>query len=663
MAMTESEEPDPGVGGIWTAESIQLAEAFPLIADYGFLSDCEVAALVAPSGGVEWLCLPRFDSPSVFGAILDRQAGIFRLSPVDAIVPASRRYLPGTMVLETTWQTATGWLVVLDTLCIDAWDDDERSSLHLRMPRDHRAVHVLLRHFRCVQGSVEVKMICQPAFNYGQAGGLWSYTGSGYRAARVQAALEDSSTAEAAAGLELDTSLRLGFEGSAALADTTLREGQAGYVALGWSATAPPASLDEADRLVDQTSRYWRNWVGRGVFPDHPWREHLQRSALTLKGLTYAPSGAMIAAATTSLPETPPEVDPNGGRNWDYRYSWVRDSTFMLWALYTLGFQEEADDFFYFVADQCEEDAPLQLMYGVGGEAELPERIVENLSGYRLARPVRSGNEAYAQVQLDVWGAFVDSVWLHTKSRDHLSDRVWHAVSAQVEAAIDHWRNPDQGIWEMRGPARHFTSSKVMCWVAADRGRRLAELRGDSERAKHWSAQAAEIHADVCTQGVRADGAFAQSYGSEALDASLLLIPLVRFLPAQDSRVVRTVLAIADELTDDGLVVRYRVDESQDGLGSHEATFAICSFWLVSALVEIDQADLARPLCERLLALASPLSLYGEELDAKSGRHYGNFPQAFTHLALINAVTHLIRVDERKRPNRFEPAHAGRTGL
>jgi alpha,alpha-trehalase len=334
-----------------------------------------------------------------------------------------------------------------------------------------------------------------------------------------------------------------------------------------------------------------------------------------------------------------------GERNWDYRYSWIRDSTFALWGLYTLGFDWEANDFFWFIADLAERDEELQIMYGVGGEAELQEYILDHLQGYESSRPVRIGNGAAGQRQHDVWGALLDSVYLHTKSRDGLDERFWPVLVRQVENALTHWKKPDQGIWEVRGEPKHFTSSKVMCWVAADRGARLARLRDDIERADRWQAAADEIHADICARAVDQRGVFVQHYDTDALDASLLLLPLVRFLPADDPRIRATVLAIADELTVDDLVLRYRVEDTDDGLKGDEGTFTICSFWLVSALCEVGQVIRARDLCEKLLSLAGPLDLYAEEIDPASGRHLGNFPQAFTHLALINAVIHVIRAE------------------
>jgi GH15 family glucan-1,4-alpha-glucosidase len=609
---------------------------FPPIAEYAFLSDCETTALVAPSGAIEWMCLPRMDDPSVFGAILDRDAGMFRLSPADQTVPAGRRYLPGTMILETTWGTRTGWVIVRDVLLVGPWHhEDERSHSHRRSPTDYDADHVLLRTLRCVNGSVEMNLECSPVFDYGQVHPTWEYTTSGYHRAMASAPGSDLQ-------LHLSTDLRLGFEGHRARARTTLRDGDTAYVALSWSTHGAPRSYDEAYSHLVRTADYWHEWLARGEFPDHPWRGYLQRSALTLKGLSYAPTGAIVAAATTSLPET-----PGGERNWDYRYSWIRDSTFALWGLYTLGFDWEANDFFYFIADAAkEDDSDLQIMYGIGGEKELTERTLDHLDGYEGARPVRVGNGAYDQKQHDVWGAVLDSIYLHTRSRDELPETVWPLLTRLVEKAIENWRGTDRGIWEVRGEPKHFVSSKVMCWVACDRGARLARLREDHEKAARWQAAADEIRDEVCDKGTDARGVFVQHYDTDALDASCLLMPLVRFLPADDPRIVATVNAIAEELTEDGLVLRYRVEETDDGLQGEEGTFAICSFWLVSALAEIGETAKARELCEKMLGYASPLLLYAEEIDPRSGRHLGNFPQAFTHLALINAVMHVIRADQ-----------------
>ncbi|MBA2561150.1 MAG: glycoside hydrolase family 15 protein [Propionibacteriales bacterium] len=629
-------------------QSVPGRSPFPPIADYAFLSDCETSCLIAPSGAVEWMCAPRPDGSSIFAAILDRAAGSFRLNPWGVEVPAARRYLPGSLMVETTWQARTGWLIVRDALTMGPWHNVEnRSKTHRRPPTDFDAEHCLLRTVKCVSGSVDLSVVCEPMFNFGVEEAAWRYDGTGYSSA---VATSEESSSEIT--LRLDTNLRLGIEGRTAQVRTRMSEGDNAFVALSWSDLEPPETWEAAEDRMWRTSEYWRQWITQAEFPDHPWRVYLQRSALTLKGLTYAPSGALLAASTTSLPET-----PGGERNWDYRYAWIRDSTFALWGLYTLGLDREANDFFSFIRDVSSNEPQLQVMYGVGGEQAADEQILGHLTGYEGAQPVRIGNAAHTQRQHDVWGAVLDSVYLHTKSREQLPESLWPVLKDQVDQAIEHWREPDRGIWEVRGQPQHFTSSKLMCWVALDRGARLARLHDELDYAEQWQKLADEIHDDICEKGVDDRGVFVQRYGSTALDASLLLVPLLRFLPADDDRVHATVLAIADELTEDGLVLRYRVEETDDGLSGEEGTFTICSFWLVSALTEIGQHRRAHDLCERLLSYASPLLLYGEEIDPHTGRHLGNFPQAFTHLALINAVVHVIRAEEKQRARDFTPAH------
>jgi GH15 family glucan-1,4-alpha-glucosidase len=609
--------------------------AFPPIADYAFLSDCHTGALVASDGSVEWMCLPRFDSPSVFGALLDRRAGSFRVGPYGILIPLARRYVPGTMIVETTWMCPSGWVIVRDALTIGPWHvthADETS--HTRPPTDSDADHMLIRTVRCIDGEVPLEMICEPMLDYGRTPARWKMLA------------DDWSAAEASDGelaFRLFTNLRIGIEGNRARARHTVSEGERIFVALGWThGLKGPDGVDDAFERMRVTEHYWRNWLAGGRFPDHRWRQHLQRSALTLKGLTYAPTGATVAAPTTSLPET-----PGGERNWDYRYCWMRDATFTLWAMHALGFDWEADDFMQFVADlERDEDGSLQIMYGLDGGRDLHEQTLDHLSGYERSVPVRMGNGAFTQRQNDVFGAVLDSAYIHTKVGGHVPQRLWPVLRAQVACAMNVWQHPDQGIWEARGKPKHYVSSKLMCWVACDRGSRLAERLGQADTAEQWRAAADEIRTDLLERGVSGRGVFRQHYDTDALDASTLLIPLFRLLPPDDERVRRTVLAIADELTENGFVLRYRVQETDDGLHGEEGTFLICSFWLVSALCEIGEVDRGTALCERLLGHASPLRLYAEELDAVSGRHLGNFPQAFTHLALINAIMHVISAEE-----------------
>jgi GH15 family glucan-1,4-alpha-glucosidase len=606
---------------------------FPPIGSYGFLSDCHTSALVSYDGAVEWLCLPRFDSPSAFAALLDRGAGHFRLAPRGVIVPISRRYEPGTLVIETTWVTDTGWAVVRDALTIGEWTPDGRGDGRPRT--EHESDRSLLRVVTCIDGEVELEMECLPRFAYGREGATWS----GGELGAATACGEDG------AELQLTTDMELSLADGAARGTMRLREDETGFCAVSWGNgdLGGPRSAPEALERLDSTKEFWRQWLRNGSFPDHPWRIHLQRSALVLKGLTYTPSGAIVAAPTTSLPET-----PGGERNWDYRYSWIRDSTFSLWALHTLGFDEEARDFMRFILNVCREDPRLQIMYGIGGEKQLAESTLDHLGGYGGARPVRIGNGAYDQRQNDVWGALLDSIYLHEKAlRGTGTPADRQLIREQVEAAIDAWPHPDQGIWESRGEPQHYVSSKLMIWVAVDRGARLARRLGATEIAHQWRQTATEIKDEILERGVR-DGVFRQHYETDALDASTLLIPLLRFLPCDDDRVRDTVDAVAAELSANGLILRYRVRETDDGLRGEEGTFLICSFWLVSALSEIGEPRRARALCERLLAFSGWLDLYAEELDASSGRHLGNFPPAFTHLALINAVSHVIADEQRQ---------------
>ncbi len=633
-----------------SARTSSLDSPFPPIADYGFLSDCHTGALVASDGSIEWMCLPHFDSPSVFASMLDRGAGSWRVGPYGLYVPAGRRYVPGTNIIETTWMTPQGWVRVIDGLTIGEWHDNKEGSSHTRPPTDYDADHLLVRVIECIQGMVQVEVVCEPVLDYGATTATWSMVEESVEAGVCRMDAIGTRDEPAASRREeggrpngvafrLFSDIRMGIEGNRAHGRHTMKEGERRFCAISWTeALGGPGSADEALERIERTSHFWREWLAEGSYPDHPWRYHLQRSALTLKGLTFMPTGALVAAPTTSLPET-----RRGERNWDYRYCWMRDASFTLWGLHALGLDWEADDFIQYLADlQRNEDGSLQIMYGVKGQKELEESTLEHLKGYEGARPVRVGNGAYAQRQNDVYGAVLDSVYLHSKNRDHIPERLWPVLSDQVECAAKVWSEPDQGIWEARGAPRHYVSSKLMCWVALDRGARLAERRGLEDRASRWQALADEIKADILAKGVDSRGVFRQHYETDALDASTLLIPLVRFLPADDERVRTTVKAIKEELTEGGLVLRYRTEATDDGLHGEEGTFLICSFWLVSALSEIGEAREAEHLCERLLSYASSLDLYGEELEASSGRHLGNYPQAFTHLALINAVTHVI---------------------
>jgi GH15 family glucan-1,4-alpha-glucosidase len=611
-------------------QSAAAPSPFTPIAEYAFLSDCHTGALVAPDGAIDWLCVPRFDSASVFGALLDRQAGTFRLGPFGINVPADRAYEPGTNTLVTTWHTPAAWIEVRDALTLGPRRAEDTVTPHSRPPADDDAEHLLVRTVACIEGSVEVELVCEPVFDYGRVPAEWTLVGDDRHTA-------DARGAETA--IRLRTDMALGIEGNRVRARHVLREGDQLYCSLSWEdGLASPSDVEDANARLAATRRFWRDWLNRARVPDHRWRLPIQRSALAIKGLTYMPTGATVAALTTSLPET-----PGGERNWDYRYTWMRDSTFTLQALHWLNLDWEADEFMQFVADlEVNDDGALQIMYGVDGRRDLTESVREDLSGYAGARPVRIGNGAFDQRQNDVFGAVLDSILLHTRRSGRLPRRLWPIVQAQAECATQVWREPDQGIWEARGAPQHYVSSKLMCWIALDRAAKLAEIRGDPGLRDTWSATAEEIRADILEHGVDERGVLRQHYATDALDASTLLAATFGFLPAADERLRASVLAIADELTEHGFVLRYKTDETDDGLSGKEGTFLICSFWLVTALAIIGELQRARDLMERLLREASPLGLYAEEFDADTSRHLGNFPQAFSHLALIEAAARII---------------------
>ena len=610
-------------------QSAAAPSPFPPIANYAFLSNCHTGALIAPDGAIDWLCVPRFDSPSVFGTLLDRQAGAFRFAPFGINVPSARVYEPGTNTLLTTWNTPTGWVAVRDALTLGPRRGVDLVTPHTRPPTDEDAEHVLVRVAICLEGEVEIELTCEPVFDYGRVPATWSISEEGHCA--------DATGAELT--VRLKTDMTVGVEGDWVRARHVLKQGEQIFCALSWAGELEaPADIDDANARLATTARYWRGWLGRARLPDHRWREAIQRSALAIKGLTYMPTGATVAALTTSLPET-----PGGERNWDYRYTWLRDSTFTLQALHYLNLDWEAEEFMQFIADlEPNADGALQIMYGIDGRRDLTESTRDDLSGYAGARPVRVGNGAFDQRQNDVFGAALDSILLHTRRSERLPRRLWPIVQAQATCATAVWREPDQGIWEARGAPQHYVSSKLMCWVAMDRAAKLAAMRGDSQLQSTWAATAQEIKADILEHGLTDAGVLRQHYDTDALDASTLLAALFGFLPAGDERLRASVLAIADDLTEDGFVLRYRTDETDDGLSGKEGSFLICSFWLVSALAIVGEEQRARDLMEKLLSVASPLGLYAEEFDTSTGRHLGNFPQAFSHLALIEAAARII---------------------
>jgi len=607
---------------------------FPKIDDYGFLSNCHTGALVSVDGSVDWLCVPRFDSHSIFGSLLDREAGSFRFGPYGIDHPTSRIYVPGTNVVETTWKTPTGWIVVRDALTMGRFDSDNCVTPHTRPPTDSDASHMLVRTAYCIGGTVEVEAVCEPALDYGRTPINWQLEAGRRRATGTGAGVT----------IQLESDISLGVEGNRIRGRHELHPGETVYIALSWSdKVETPAHAIQAVAAIDATVDYWRHWLGGARIPDHEFREAMQRSALATKGLTYMPTGATVAALTTSLPET-----PGGERNWDYRYTWIRDTTFTLQALHWLNLDWEADEFMQFVADlEPTEDGSLQIMYGIDGRRDLTESFRTDLSGYEGASPVRIGNAAYNQHQNDVFGAVLDSILLHTRRSDRLPRRLWPIVESQAECASKIWQQPDQGIWEARGDPKHYVSSKLMCWIAMDRAASLAEIRGDEKLAQKWHVTADDIRKDIMARGVK-DGVLRQHYDTDALDASTLLAIMFGFLGPTDEVARKTVDAIADQLTEDGLVLRYKTGETDDGMSGKEGTFLICSFWLVSALAAVGEIGRARGMMDRLLKIASPLGLYAEEFDTSTARFLGNFPQAFSHLALIEAAGRLVVADRLK---------------
>ncbi len=625
-------------------QSAAMPSPFPPIADYAFLSDCHTGALVAPDGTIDWLCVPRFDAPSVFGSLLDRQAGGFRFGPFGINVPTARIYEPGTNILLTTWKTTTGWAIVREALILGPRRGEDLITPHTRPPADQDADHLLVRLAMCLEGEVEMELTCEPIFDYGRVPADWVVTDDGHRA---DASPEGAPQKEGQAGdpgqtIRLQTDMAVGVEGDWVRARHVLRQGQQIYCSLSWAEElAAPEDIDDANARLACTASFWRGWLSRARIPDHRWRDPIQRSALAIKGLTYMPTGATVAALTTSLPET-----PGGERNWDYRYTWLRDSTFTLQALHYLNLDWEAEEFMQFIADlEPNGDGALQIMYGIDGRRDLSESTREDLSGYAGASPVRIGNGAFDQRQNDVFGAALDSILLHTRRSERLPRRLWPIVQAQAECATKVWRQPDQGIWEARGKPQHYVSSKLMCWVAMDRAAKLAAMRGDNKRQATWHETAEEIRADILAHGLTKDGVMRQHYKTDALDASNLLAAIFGFLPGDDERLRASVLAIAEDLTENGFVLRYRTDETDDGLSGKEGSFLICSFWLVSGLAIVGEQQRARDLMEKLLSVASPLGLYAEEFDTSTGRHLGNFPQAFSHLALIEAAARIILIE------------------
>src|SRR5215204_3204822 len=587
-----------------------------LLEDYGLSGDQQAAALVGRTGAVDWLCLPRFDSASCFSALLgDDRHGRWLIAPAGEVRANSRRYRPGTLVLETDFETSEGAVRLIDF-----------------MPRRAQGPPRVMRIVEGLQGRVPMRMELSLRPDYGSIK-PW-----------VELASDGALATAGPDAFRLSTPLPLQIEDGTVIAEFVAVEGAPERLTLTWHLSyeeAPP--VEDADSALARTEAWWRQWSGRCGYQG-AYRDEVLTSLIALKAMTSETTGAVIAAPTTSLPE-----EIGGERNWDYRYCWLRDSVLALEALLAAGYTEEALAFRDFLLRVGTGDpTKIQIMYGIRGERRLTEFELEELPGYEGSRPVRIGNAASEQFQLDVYGEVIGVAFLGTTVLDRIEERIWPRWRTAVEHVETIWRQPDDGIWETRGPRRHFTHSKVMAWVVFDRAVRLSEEFGLEALLDRWKQACDEIHREVCAQGYDPERrTFTQYYGSRELDASVLNIPLVGFLPGTDERVTGTIDAISRELGRDGFVSRYSTSDTDDGLTGDEGQFLACSFWLVSAVALNGRVGEARALFERLIALANDLGLLSEEYDVKRQRQVGNFPQAFSHLTLIGAATAIAAADAK----------------
>jgi alpha,alpha-trehalase len=590
------------------------------IADYALLSDRHSAALVGRDGSVDWLCMPRFDSGSVFARLVGHEAGHWSIRPVVA-GESTRRYLDRTMVLETTFATPSGVLVVQDALAMGP--ENRGHELGRNAP------HLLVRSLACIRGEVDVEMEYAPRPEYGLIHPLLAEIAGGVSAGGGSDVLM------------LSSDIELTIDGSTARGRFTLRDGDRAGFALHHCRRADRgmagiwSQSEIAERLQD-TIAAWESWSELHQSYEGPWAELVHQSGRVLQALSFEPTGAICAAATTSLPET-----PGGSRNWDYRYSWVRDASFTIEALWVAACPDEANEFFDFMttsaATSVARGDDLQIMFGIGGERDLTERELPHLRGWRDSAPVRVGNDAWRQRQVDVYGELLNSVYRLSDQVTNLSPATKRFLVELADAAAMRWMDKDQGIWEVRGEPRHFVYSKLMCWVALERAIQLVDRLDAHDKVPAWKQVQEEIHEAIVSQGWSDEAhAFTQSFGSTNLDASNLMMPLVGFLPADDPRMLATIDATAERLTDHrGLVYRYR---AQDGLVGEEGTFLLCTFWLAQAMAISGQTERGRGVFERAAAFANDVGLLAEEVDSVSGELLGNFPQAFSHIGLVNAA-------------------------
>ncbi|MFI8089280.1 glycoside hydrolase family 15 protein [Streptomyces sp. NPDC086080] len=606
--------------GTARARDASAAPGYTPIADHGLIGDLRSAALVGTDGTIDWYCCPSFDSPSVFAAILDAgRGGSFELS---AAVPAHTKqfYFPDTNVLITRFFTEDGVGEVQDFIPLDGESTTQRP-------------HRLIRRVLCVRGTVPFRTRVAPRFGYGAHPHTVRLTGG----VAVFESRELSLALTATVPLEADE--------TDVWADFKLTEGDTAVLTLDQlDADRSPNRCEcgEAEREFAATVAYWRRWLSSSRYRGR-WREMVHRSALTLKLLTYAPTGAIVAAPTTSLPE-----DPGGERNWDYRYVWVRDAAFCVYALLRLGFTEEAEAFMAFVSrhvspGDCKGSGPLQIMYGIDGRTDLTEQELGHLGGHHGSAPVRVGNAAADQMQLDIYGALIDSIYLYDKWAEPVSSGQWDDVTALVDWVCAHWDQPDEGIWETRGGRKNFLYSRLMCWVAIERAIRMAQRRGLPADLTRWRASRDTIYRRIMSSGWSASRqAFMQHEGGDVLDAAVLMMPMAKFIAPTDPKWLSTLDSLTEDLVSDSLVYRYDPQASPDGLHGDEGTFSICSFWYVEALTRAGRLDEAALAFEKMLTYGNHLGLYAEQI-GPTGEQRGNFPQAFTHLSLISAAFNLDR--------------------
>ncbi|MDH4225299.1 MAG: glycoside hydrolase family 15 protein [Deltaproteobacteria bacterium] len=601
--------------------------AYKEIDDYGIIGNLYTVALVGLDGSIDWFCPPHFDSPSVFAAILDEhKGGWFKISPAEEC-RNQQFYYPETNVLITRYLHPDGVGEVIDFMPV---------ADNLAKQESHQ----IIRQVTCVRGTTRFELDCSPAFDYARAAHVTRITPQGAEF-----------TAEAMfmgliAPVELEVGLRQEVK-----AGFTLTEGETLTFALYYRVDGKPCNPPavNGEQAFQETVNFWQKWIAQCTYSGR-WREMVHRSALTLKLLTYAPTGAMVASPTTSLPE-----EIGGGRNWDYRYTWIRDTSFSMYAFLRIGFTQEAEKFMEWISARAHEsyaEGTLQIMYGIHGNHELPESTLDHLEGYKSSRPVRIGNGAAHQLQLDIYGELMDAVYLYNKHGVAISYDLWMCLRPLLNWVCDNWKRQDEGIWEVRGGAKHFVYSKMMCWVALDRGLRLAEKRSFPADRERWTRVRDEIYTDVMHNGWNRElGYFRQHYDSDSLDASNLLMPLVFFVSPRDPRMLSTLDQTLKVLVSDSLVLRYRVDHGEDdGLTGKEGTFTLCTFWLVEALTLAGRVQEARLIFEKMLSYSNHLGLYSEEI-AYTGEQIGNFPQAFSHLSLISAALKLDRaLDNKNKP-------------